>query len=157
MVNNEDSTDLLDSGVEKRLEAFATSKVFASWHKIITETIQSWYPNLSVDELIFCESAFCTMWDLDSGNSALYIELLERLVQTNILGGETAIDNMMRSLVAKSVVKAREEIWSFGGKEKSLTVLNFVQKDLYKELLSASNENFERVTNAYFYPRRKLN
>ncbi len=91
------------------------------------------------------------MWDLNSGNSAMYIELVARLLEYDF-ANEKEIEDVIKNLVSKSVLKARQEVWTFGDEEKSITVLNFVQKDLYKEILSGSNENFKRVTNAYFYP-----
>jgi hypothetical protein len=157
MTSEENSRDLLYGGIEGRLAALAKSDMFTLWNRIMDETLQSWYPNLSEKEMAICEWTFCTMWDLNSGNSAMYIELVGRLLEFDNFANENEIEDVIKKLVSKSVLEARQEIWTFAGEEKSLTVLNFVQKDLYKELLRASNENFERVTNAYFYPRRKLN
>ena len=147
----------LDGGIEERLHAMAKSNMFTIWDKIIVETLQSWYPNLSEKELDICEWTFWTMWDLNSGNSAMYMELVARLIGTDIFANEKEIDDEIRKLVSKSVLEARQETWLFGDREESLRVLTFAEENLYKELLSASNENFDRFTNAYFYPRGKFN
>ena len=156
MTSEENWRDLLDGGITERLDALAKSDMYNKWYIIIDQALQSWYPNLSEKEMTICKWTFFTMWDLNSGNSAMYIELVARLLEHDNFENEKEIDDVIKNLVSISIVKAKQEIWTFGCEEKSLTVLNFVQEDLYKELLRASNENFERVTNAYFYPGGKF-
>lgn len=142
MTNVNSSRDQLDNGIEERLGELPRPNVLTKWDYIVLGTIRSWYPDLSEKELTICMWTFYTMSDLNSGNSAMYIELIARLLEHENFANEREIEDVIRSLVSKSVLEARQEIWIFGGDEESLKVLRFAQEDLYKELLRASNEKF---------------
>jgi len=156
MANDENPRDLLDCGREERLAAFAKSNMFSTQNKIINETLRSWYPELSEKEMMICEWTFNTMSDIGLGNWATYIELIARLLEHENFANEEEIEDVIKSLVSKSVLEVREDERIFGGDEKSLKVLVFTQENLYEELQKASCENFKIFTDAYFCPRRKF-
>jgi hypothetical protein len=160
MSDDENSKYPLDGGIEERLAALAKSKKLSTLTRIINETLRSWYPELSEKEMVICELTFSVMSSFSQGNSAMYIEIIAHLLEdenyrNENFRNEKEIENVIKSLVSKSVLEVREEEWIFGGDEKSIKVLAFTQENLYKELIEALNENFSTTIDAYFSPRRK--
>lgn len=176
MANGSAGYDALDGGIEQRFRASGRSSgLFTSWYNMVSQTIRSWHSALTKEELKICEWAFYTMWDLNSRNSAMFDELVLRLLPIDrefYIGEEKIVEKhscpftneeeirkTIAGLVSRGILDDKSEVWKLGGsngwREENIRVLSFVYKDLYIELMSSSNENFNRVTDAYFLPRKE--
>lgn len=97
MDNDVNSRYPYEGGIEERLNALARSNIFTIWDKITAETFLSWCSNLSEMELVICKWIFYSIWDLNSANSAMYIEVAARLLQlTNIFANKKEIDGVIK-------------------------------------------------------------
>ncbi|HJR84914.1 MAG TPA: hypothetical protein VJ772_06045 [Nitrososphaeraceae archaeon] len=78
------------------------------------------------------------MSSLGQANSAEYIELIAYLLEDKNFRNEQEIEDVVKSLITKSVLEFREEEWIFGDNKVSVKVLAFIQDNLCKKLYEAS-------------------
>lgn len=85
-----------------------------------------------------CKLTFSIMSSLGQANSAEYIELIAYLLEDKNFRNEQEIEDVVKSLITKSVLEFREEEWIFGDNKVSVKVLAFIQDNLCKKLYEAS-------------------
>jgi hypothetical protein len=134
MVSDQNPKGQLKAGKLERLAVELKSNRFINLVAKIEEKLQSWYPELSEKEIVVCRWTFFTMSDLHTGNSAFYDELRTRLLENGNFANEEEIQDVIKSLVSKSVIEVREEEWIFGNTEHTIKVLAFTQYNLCREL-----------------------